>query len=351
MSKVRKVMLWNLSVIFLCFSCGCSGFPFGYTIVNSTGQLEKKADIRLIGQPTDDRMHLTEADRRQSPSRVAYHPSYSQNRWMVVEGQLGNGKKYPVVLDTGASPPIFVNDIHIIENKLPIHPFKDDSGNSTGWGMCCLPELRIGQVTLRDGPCFYREQHMEVQLFGLPIAKDKAVIVGLASLREFKYIVFDSVQQEAEFSLEQTFEPAEPALWAQYPFAIEEDWSGNPYLFVNIPIAGEQIELQLDTGSGRGLAISDQLWQQIRPNIQNVKLSKGIDLYPYIGQLPCRRGLIDEIELGDKIVSDAKISVFPDDSPLLDYCDGMLGMQYFQDTVMVLDFERNLMWVKNQSDT
>jgi hypothetical protein len=28
-------------------------------------------------------------------------------------------------------------------------------------------------------------------------------------------------------------------------------------------------------------------------------------------------------------------------------CQGLLGMQYFQDTVMVLDFESKLMWIKN----
>ena len=117
MYRVRKVMVWSLSVIFLCFSVGCSGYPFGYTIVNNTGQLEKKADIRLMEKPSDDQAHLMEIDRWQSHSRVAYHSSYSKNRWMVVEGQLDDGKKYPVVLDTGASLPLFVNDIHILENK------------------------------------------------------------------------------------------------------------------------------------------------------------------------------------------------------------------------------------------
>jgi hypothetical protein len=48
-------------------------------------------------------------------------------------------------------------------------------------------------------------------------------------------------------------------LWTQYPFEIEEDLGGNVFLFVKIPIAGEEIELQLDTGSGRGLAITEEL--------------------------------------------------------------------------------------------
>ncbi len=40
-------------------------------------------------------------------------------------------------------------------------------------------------------------------------------------------------------------------------------------------------------------------------------------------------------------------SVSRDEAPLLEDCDGLLGMQYFGNTVMVLDFERELMWVKS----
>ena len=38
--------------------------------------------------------------------------------------------------------------------------------------------------------------------------------------------------------------------------------------------------------------------------------------------------------------------VFPDDSPLLDYCDGMLGMDYFENTTLILDFWNEKLWVK-----
>ena len=137
-------------------------------------------------------------------------------------------------------------------------------------------------------------------------------------------------------------------MWAQYSFVIEEGLGDNAFLFVKIPIAGELTELQLDTGSGRGLAIGEQLWEQMCTKIANIRLSKGNDLYPYIGWLECKRGVIPKLQLGSRTVKNAKISVFPNDNPLVEDCGGLLGMQYFQDTVMVLDFERNLMWVKNQ---
>jgi hypothetical protein len=107
------------------------------------------------------------------------------------------------------------------------------------------------------------------------------------------------------------------------------------------------IELQLDTGSGRGLAIGEMPWDQIRQKIPEVRLSKAVELYPYIGRLPCRQGIIPRFRIGNRTIDNAGVSVFPDNSPLLQGCSGLLGMQYFRDTVIVLDFERKLMWLRN----
>ncbi len=330
-------------------------------VVVNSNRLEGTAGVRLIRQNdpisgsywaediyNGNRSNQIDKDtEQQDPCRIKYHSSYSINRWMAVEGKLGNGMKYPVVLDTGASIALFVNDIHVMENKLAIHPLKSHDGDSAGWGMCYLPELHLGQVTLANWPCFYREQHTEIQLLGLTLAKGKAVIAGLAALRRFKYISFDSINKEVELSLEKVFKPDQLDSWTQYSFMIEEDLGGNSFLFVKIPIAGEETELQLDTGSGRGLAITEELWERLHEKIRHVKLKKGIDLYPYIGWLACKQGVIPKLEVGNKTVKNAKVSVFPNDSPIVDQCSGMLGMQYFQDTIIVLDFERNLMWVKN----
>ncbi len=343
-------------IIVLSLLAGCSIHPIQAVVV-SAKSLQGTSYIPLIKLNDGQYENIDNGNwnyggqiaedlRQGSPFRVKYHPSYYQNYWMVVEGKLGNGRKYPLILDTGASPALFVNDIHILENKLAIYPLSANNDDSTGWGICHLPKLHIGEVTLLNWPCFYREQHLEIQLFGLPIARDKAIIAGLPALLRFKYIAFDSANKEVELSLAKTFEPGNPKMWARYAFVIEEDLGGNAFLFVKIPIAGEQTELQLDTGSGRGLAITEELWERMSRNIHNVKLSEGRDLYPYIGWLVCKRGVISRLEVGDNTVKDAKISIFPNDNLLLDQCQGLLGMQYFRDTVMVLDFERNLMWVK-----
>jgi len=292
---------------------------------------------------------ITEKFGNDGACRIKYHTSYRRKRWIVVEGTLGNGRKYPVVLDTGASPLLTVNDIHIVENKLAIHPLGARTANAPNWGICLLPRLHISDVTLINWPCFYREQHTETQVFGLPVARGKAIIAGVPTLRRFSYVAFDNVNEEVELSLKNKFSCRQPDLWSQFPFVIEEDLGGNAYLFVNISVAGKQTELQLDTGSGMGLALAEKLWEEIHQGVHRIKLKEAKDLYPYIGWLDCKKGVIRNLNVGGDIVKNAQISVFPDDSPLLEHCKGLLGMQYFRDSVVVLDFERSIMWVKKAS--
>ncbi len=347
----------------LCLWAGCSGEPIFYSVVN-TEQLEnrhgvhlmdpnnKQCSVKIFQNEDGSKNFQWETDgqiEQEKSCRVKYHRLYSTNPFSVVEGKIGNGRSYPIILDTGTSQAIFVKDIHVLDNRLPIYPLgrKNIGSDSYGVGLCCLPVLRIGEAILANQPCFYLERRMEFGLFGLSAVKDDSIIVGLPAMRKFKYIAFDYVKKEVELSRDEVFEPAEPDSWEQYPFSIEEDFYGNAFLFVDVPVGGENVELQLDTGNRNGLAIREELWGKISKKIGDVNLKKGTDLYPYIGKLSCRQGIVGELAMGKVKIRNAKIFVFPNDSPLLDKSEGMLGVRYFQDTVVVLDFENNLVWVKN----
>jgi len=252
-----------------------------------------------------------------------------------------NEKKYPIILDTGTSRSIIVEQAHVLTHNLPVY------SNNTSFGLCYLPELNIGKATLSNLPGLYLKQKTSPNPLELFIPREKKVIVGLEALMKFKYIMFDNPEKEVEFSNSDLFEPKELSLWTRYSFEIEQDSRGNAFLFVKVPIAGKEITLQLDTGNGKGLAITEDSWAKMPNRIKNIQLIEGQDWYPYIGKLTCKRGIIPQVELGEITVSDALVSIYPDDSPLIQDCQGLLGMQYFQDTTIVLDFERNLMWVKN----
>jgi hypothetical protein len=360
--KMPKKLLSTVLGLYLCFQSGCSIQPVRLVVVNGTN-LQGKPNIPLVKQkqpqysikvsetsPSYQADHTDQDANAVSSYRLKYHPSTRLNHWVAVEGRLPNGNTYPVVLDTGASVALFVNDIHILENKLPITPSKKGISDPVGWGTCQLPELSLGQIAFADWPCFYREQHAEIQFFGLPVRTSKEIIAGVPLLREFKYVAFDGISKEVAFSLTKTFEPLPTNIWTNYPFVIEEDFSGNAFLLVQIPVAAELIEVQLDTGSGNGLAMGEEVWNRIRHGIADVKLKKGKDLYPYEGSFACMQTFAPKLQVGNRTIDNAKISILPDDCPLFDRCSALLGMQYFEDTVIVLDFEHRLMWLMNPQD-
>jgi hypothetical protein len=287
--------------------------------------------------------------RSNSPTetRVKFHDSYISNKWMVVKGTTNAGREYPVVLDTGASQTIFIDRKHVRDNRFSVYHVPAESVDDLqGWGLCNVDSLKIGSVTLSDWPAFYRKTNSLSRLLSFGNPTYEAVIIGLPVLREFSYIIFDGIRQEVEFALAGEFKFDNPQAWKTYTFTIEEDFSGNAFLFFEVSIASVPIELQLDTGSGRGLALSESMWDEINENIEGIKLRRASEYYPFMGNLPCRKGRAKKLEFGGSVVVDADISVFADDSPLVADCDGMVGMSFFKDVVLVLDFEKELLRVR-----
>ena len=337
---------------------GCSTYQ-GETLTNISSEGYSNSEKIYENLNIHDFMFNTDklikTDKK--PCRIKYHTLYSTYRNIIVEGTFGtNTEKHPVILDTGASQPVVLNAKHVRKCNLPIYGIDgvNTNSNENQPGFCQLPKLSIGEVTLEGWPCIFFASNKKLNLFGIPIASSTYgmdnIILGLPLLREFKYITFDNINKEAELSYYQSFEPDSPEGWKKYPIFIEEDFHGNAFLFVRLIVEGYETELQLDTGSGRGLAASEVLWENINNGLRKLKLKKGKENYPYIGNLPCKKGKISNLEFGNRTINNAEIAVFKDDCPLLDGCDGLVGMQYFSNTVFVLDFENDLMWVKEQDN-
>ena len=354
---LRKILFIISLSLFWLLQIGCSVQPLQVVMVDGKnfkdGTIPSYMSVRksvyskdILNKNREHANQQTNDPKQTNHYRVKYHPSCAKNNLAIVKGALQSGRMYPVILDTGASAAFCVNDVHIQENKLKLYPFRNNDGRTMNWGICDLGELRIGEMILVNWPCYYQRRHTEIRLFGFPILKDKTITVGLPILRQFKYVEFDNPGGEVNFSLDRTFEPDEPNLWRHYSFVIEEDEKDNTFLIVNIPIAGKINSLQLDTGNGGGLAINTESWNLISERIENIKIVEGKDLYPYIGMFSCKQGVIPQIEVGDRIINNVKLSVFHDDSPIMEGCKGLLGMQCFLNAKMVLDFEKSLMWVK-----
>lgn len=259
----------------------------------------------------DSKIKVNTSSSASSVCSIKYHSLWDTAGFIVVEGTINDGKTgYPVVLDTGASQAVFVSKNHIRDNNLTLVPIKQNSANGGLIDLVNLHRLNIADISFVDWPCFYFYRSFPADLFNFSAGNGNYIILGLPALKEFKYIVFDSPNKNVEFSKDISFSP-ESSLWEKFPISIEQDFHGNSFLFVQLDIAGKTVELQLDTGSGHGLAVSEDIWQQIQQNIDPVKFRKGTDVYPYIGNLSCKKALLPKIKLANIQVTDAMVSVFP----------------------------------------
>lgn len=359
---MRKVILISLLGMYLYALSGCSIQPLRLVRVESDS-LEGRTDLPTIDPNSSpysvsekkdgpfpySSWQIDESITQDKPCRIKYNWWYHAIAKIVaVDGRVGNrGKKYPVILDTGSSGSVIaINDIHVQENKLAIYQFGSDHG---GWGMCHLPELQIGNASLLNFRCIYHGVHMDLELFGLRIDRDKTTIVGLPAIRKFKYIAFDDIHKEVELSLNESFAPEELGLWSKYPFRIDSDLDNDVHLLlVKIPIAGKEEELWFDSGGPATLILSQKLWEIVAKRIQNVGTGHDKTFFPGHGKgVMAGNKVIPMLQVGDMTIRNAKITVLPNDSSVVKHAQGLLGMHPFRKTVMVLDFKRNLMWVRN----
>lgn len=291
------------------------------------------------------KIHTKPTIELKEPCQVKYHWLYyrGSDPIIIITGQVPKGKKYEVAIDSGFAFSVILSDKIILENNLPIYPIEHEQVV----GICYLPFLQLGKATIRNVPGFWMKQQWELQLFGIPIWREKWVIVGLGIMKDFRYILLDGLRREVELSAEQSFAPAEPDNWSQYTFTIEKDRTNNDRLRVDIPIEDEKLHIRFDTCCPYSLAVSSKLWAKL---FEKVKAEDARDSKCWSWQdgfTPCQKILIPKLTVGNRVISNAEVLVLPEDNT--DKPWGFIGMGCFKNTVVVLDFERNLMWVKNDA--
>ena len=149
--------------------------------------------------------------------------------------------------------------------------------------------------------------------------------------------MFDNVKQEVTFSKDGSFTPENNDLWCSYPFEIKSD-----RIIVQMPVNGEVYELFFDSGGYKpGLFLNKDDWNIIKQSL-NVKQIRKSHYYNYfLGRLPCQIAKVSELSMGEKKLKNTQILIREDSKDL-----SMLSLDYFQDTVVVLDFVNNLLWIK-----
>ena len=284
-----------------------------------------------------------------TPCRIRYDRTYFDNYCLViVAGELQNGRTYPVYVDTGYQGVVEISGNIVSENDLAIYPLGQNRISSVFGGLCYLPSLQLGQLRIKDPLTHYSQWHWEWQLFRWPLRKESAIFVGLNLLRQFQYVLFDNRKREVEFSRKQLFVPNHSGHWESYPFTLKVDQNEQLRLMVDLPIAGEITNVMFDTCGGCGIHVGSAAWSEFTKRVAPGKIQKRRYTMPEVGWVEGQSASIPTLEIANQIVKNGQVAFEIESKPYCQADDWWMGMGCFKDTAVVLDFNRNLVWIKNQ---
>lgn len=257
----------------------------------------------------------------------------------VVKGEL-NGKIYPMIFDTGCSPTFFIQDIHVSENDLPVFFFNQEKKRA---GLAIAKTISSGSMRFENQPCVFFGQSPRYTLLGVPFAREKDFAVGLPTIRGFKYCKFDQVGKRIQFSSESVFAPEDSEYWISYPFELK-----GHHLLLNIQVEGVDTALMLDTGACIELELFDTVTEKLyekRADYKKAWKFKTRLFTPHMNRkVEALKFKAKDLTLGEHVLDEVKVYSRPVKKGA-EY-DGVIGMKLFKKTAMVLDFDKNLMWVR-----
>jgi hypothetical protein len=344
-------LLVSLSVVFIGYKALISAVKSARPVLIQSNSLESVPGVRVL----DANNPVFKVTKR-GPKRVGIkwaetnmnleYPKCKVKQLagacVRVMGRLNN-KDYPVVIDTGNPMALVVPDNVVTDCGLEIYPM-EEFGPPFG-GLCHVARIEIGNVAITNPMCHYMLSHYERRVLGRTIWKQRDIILGLGLIRKFVYVLIDNVNGEVEFCMKDGFEADPNKLWSQYSMSIEKDEQDQERLMVDMPIAGQARKVEFDTGSDCGLVTTKKMWEQLSDNL-TVLRSRESRLGTPEGLVACRKITVDKLQMADTSINNAVIFVEISDTHLGEE-SFELGMGYFKDAVIVLDFGRGLMWVKN----
>jgi len=353
MRKKTIAMISLVALITLCWALILAMRWADKTVYVSTDDLESVPGVRILDSNNDFFEIISREPNRvnvkwektdiylKGSCRVKMREN-SPNVQVLAE--VNDGKSYPVVIDSGVTKYLTVTDSLVLDAGLEIYPI-DGLGKNVG-GLCHLDKLTIGTLTIAHPACVYWLAHYERRVLGHTRWEEKKINLGLGLMKEFSYILIDNVTREVEFAANNSFNPQDSAKWHQYPMTIEHDEKHKARLIVDIPLVGQPRRIKLDTGAAPGLILTESIWAKVSAGLHLRHQEKARLATPLFGMLPCKMITVEKLTLGNIPINDARIHVIADDTPY-GQNEFTLGIGFFRETVIVLDFERNLLWVRN----
>jgi hypothetical protein len=280
---------------------------------------------------------------------IGYDPlQFWLTRRVLVPIELSGRCGESAIVDTGFSGYVYMNDLMIESCDLAVLPLQTNHETGSPVGLCDIPALKLGPMTIAHPPCMYEQMQWQFKVLGIPLYRHKIVLLGLDFTRLFSYVLFDNTRHELVFSRHDPFEPGAASDWLRLPFTLDriED---NLRMMVSLPLGNGKVNVEFDTGGAKpGLTLRQTAWQRAAPSLQARSNGTGrCESYQY-GSLPCRKYIVSRLQAGPIEVENAAVDVLPDTSPLMRHVDGILSLDYFSDTTVVIDFKKDLIWIKQR---
>mgnify|MGYP005846568295 CR=1 FL=1 len=287
--------------------------------------------------------------------RLDYHlPAFKRNRYMVAAGKLSSQSIYPVIFDTGANlDAIILQDIHIRENDMATYPLSKSVGPECKMSLCAIDELSLGDFSIRNYPAICWGSHVEVKFLGIfPVSRSEQICFPLPLMRKFKYFKFDNPAKQIEFSARKSFTPETGQKWHKLPLYYGYSGKNNhrQILYTELEVNGNLLRPLFDTGAGLGLVMNRDLWNSVKTDFNEIsrKQEKLILPYHFNDNTPtCTNFTVEKLEIAGLGMRNAELLVLPE-TKSWKKCNSLLGMGYFADRVVVVDFEKSILWVKDK---
>ena len=206
-----------------------------------------------------------------------------------------------------------------------------------------MDSLKTGSFELTNYPCGLWNYHPQLRLLGLPIYEPEMIIIPLDMMRHFSYFKFDNIQQELSFSKTTSFEPVDRSRWLTMPFRYE-----GLHLVLETSIEGIPTTLMLDTGADFQLKLNESVVKKIFENRSDFEKAwkKTTHFYgPYeSGMTTEKQFTAKNFRFDDQTLNRVKL-IYSDSNKDEQY-QGVIGADLFDKTIMVVDFEKNILWIK-----
>lgn len=263
---------------------------------------------------------------------------------VAIPVRMPSGRTYSALLDTGCPHQVYINDAVVRDCDLAVFPGGRDSGTGSYMGLCEIPSIKFANLTVRNPCSWYGQRQWQFRIFGIPLYRRRTVFIGLGLMQGFSYILFDNIKQRVVFNPEDTFAPEDSSQWVNLPFVIEN--RDKERMMIDISLAGRPVHVEFDTGSFDSLILQNAAWQRLKDRMDVRGGTDGRLRTSQYGDLPCRRNVLPQLQIGQVTLKSIRVDILPDDSPYAQNVDGIIGLACFKKTLVVLDFQENLLWLR-----